>query len=257
MLSTVSNRSNAVPANVAEYSLEEIDAVEALCLKIDEALQNEETTFHYIHNYVIRSIPEDIRFLKPFLQILHINHCYELVVLPSSIGELSSLRWLDVSYNGLLSLPPEIGRLRRLERLHVNNNRIDFLPLELWNLKSLNELCVDSNRLRGMPSGVLGMTLLTELHTNNNAFLSKAEVIAAASENGVLSEVESSGTLVPKLPPHGGDCSNCKGRIPKGLSHVTFHNICSNADVPVLHYCCGERCLNLIRQKFNENKAEV
>ena len=221
-------------------SMEEIDAIESICLSIDTALKNNEQTFHFSQNYIVQTIPPDIKLLRPFLQILHIEHCYELTHLPTAIGELIHLRWLNVSYNKLTELPAEIGKLRNVERLHVNNNMLESIPTEVWNMKALQELRCDSNRLKGLPTGVLSMRNLQEAFLNNNLFLTK-ENIAEPPESGLDG-------VVPPLSQGGGDCSNCRGRILKGLTHVTFHDICKNSQVPVVHYCCSARCLDLLRR---------
>jgi len=221
-------------------SLEEIEAIENLCVAIDTAMQDQQTTFHFCHNYIVRGIPEDIKLLRRYLQILHIDHCYELKALPSALGELVNLRWLNVSYNKLEMLPPEIGKLRFMERLHINNNHLSFLPTELWNLKALQELRCDSNQLKGLPTGVLTMNGLEQAYLNNNAFLTKEDV-ADTQDLGI-------DTVVPPLSGSGGDCSNCRGRILKGLTHITFHEVCGTPSVPIIHYCCSARCLDLLRR---------
>ena len=75
---------------------EEVAAHEELCDKIHEAAEAGATTFNYNHNYTLKRFPNDIKILKPTLQILHIDNCFELTEVPASIGDLTNLRWLNI-----------------------------------------------------------------------------------------------------------------------------------------------------------------
>lgn len=67
--------------------------------------------------------------------------------LPPEIGQLRSLRHLDVSYNQLSDLPPELGMCTPLRQLLLFNNNIQTLPYELGALHFLEILGIHGNPL--------------------------------------------------------------------------------------------------------------
>nr|NGX32323.1 hypothetical protein [Candidatus Anoxychlamydiales bacterium] len=69
----------------------------------------------------------------PELNLSNLNLKY----LPSSIGNLGSLKSLNLSNNKIATLPKEIGNLSNLEHLHLENNQIATLPKEIGNLRNL------------------------------------------------------------------------------------------------------------------------
>ena len=50
-----------------------------------------------------------------------------LYVIPFSIGDMSKLVCLNLSFNKILKLPPQIGNLQLLEALYLQNVRFFFL----------------------------------------------------------------------------------------------------------------------------------
>ncbi|RYP69553.1 hypothetical protein DL771_006068 [Monosporascus sp. 5C6A] len=70
-----------------------------------------------------------------------------LQYLPPQIGQLRSLRHLDVSYNQLSELPPELGMCTPLRQLLLYNNNIQSLPFELGALHFLEMLGIHGNPL--------------------------------------------------------------------------------------------------------------
>jgi Leucine-rich repeat (LRR) protein len=221
---------------------EAISAHEKLCDAIHAAAEAGETTFNYSHNYVLKAFPVDIKLLKPTLQILHIDNCFELTTLPPSIGDLTNLRWLNISYNNLTELPSEIAKLRNLERLHINNNRITALPLEVWALKSLQELHCDSNQLRALPTGILFLRGMRELFINNNPLLADSD-----AEGAEVSE------LFP--PVRYGDCGNCNVRFSKSIMLVSFHAFCGNSSVSFVHHACSPLCEEQLRFRLQHEES--
>ena len=191
-----------------------------LCEDIQDALERNDTAFHFCHNHELKHLPDDIKILKPNLTILHVDNCYQLYSIPNSIGNLSNLTWLNLAYNSIVSLPPDIGKLRNLERLHVNNNRIEELPHEVWNLKRLQELQADTNRIRALPSGVLEMRELQKCFIHNNPLLEPDDVL-----DETLMEQNA-----PKPPP-AGDCDQSRTRFRECFVHVSFHEICGVTQV--------------------------
>ncbi|KAF2616874.1 hypothetical protein F2Q68_00042807, partial [Brassica cretica] len=67
--------------------------------------------------------------------------------IPSEIGCLKSLEYLDLSFNKIKSLPNEISHLTSLMFLKVAHNRLIELPSVLALLQNLESLDVSNNRL--------------------------------------------------------------------------------------------------------------
>eukprot|EP01012_Entosiphon_sulcatum_P048698 TRINITY_DN67214_c0_g1_i1.p1 TRINITY_DN67214_c0_g1~~TRINITY_DN67214_c0_g1_i1.p1 ORF type:complete len:237 (+),score=68.53 TRINITY_DN67214_c0_g1_i1:151-861(+) len=214
---------------------DERPVLEDLCETIRAAAEQGETTFNFSQNHVVSRFPAEIKLMKKTLTVLHVDNNYQLRQLPPSIGDLTHLSWLNVSYNRLAELPPEIGRLHNLTRLHCNNNLLTALPLEVWNLKKLVELQADSNQLKAVPTGVLEMPQLTTLYLDNNPLL-KPEDLA----DGALEE------KAPPPPPVG-DCSLTRQKFTKCFVHMSFHDLCGLTQVPVVHYLATAKALELLK----------
>jgi len=91
---------------------------------------------------------------------------------PAAIGQLTSLKELDLSGNQLTSLPAEIGQLTSLRELHLRENELTSLPAEIWQLTSLTELHLGYNQLTSLPAEIGQLTSLTELALNGNRLTS-------------------------------------------------------------------------------------
>jgi hypothetical protein len=208
----------------------------------DAALEN--ATFNYNHDYELDVLPPAVKALRGVVEILHIDNCFRLQELHPGVGDLSRLRWLNVSYNKLQSLPSEVSRLTRLERLYAANNEIEFLPLEYWALKNLEELRLDNNRLRALPTYVLFLPKLRELLIENNPLLTSTEVDGA--EPAVL------------FPPQRtGDCASCSIRFANSsMCFLSFHDVCGHKAVPIVHYVCSERCKEQLDERLHMYDAE-
>jgi hypothetical protein len=201
----------------------------ALITALHAAEDTQNSTFNFNHNYEIQAIPQEIKILRPFVQILHIDNCFQLRTLSPAIGDLPLLRWLNVSYNQLTELPMEIAKLRYLERLHCNNNAITSLPMEFWALKNLEELRCESNRIRAIPTGLLFLPKLTQVTLENNPLLTPEEVDGAEPT-----------TLLPAVKV--GDCSNCHIRFQTNACFISFHQFGKNKSVPIVHRVATEKC---------------
>jgi len=101
------------------------------------------------------------------LKELWINNI-QLTSLPSSIGNLKNLMYLNASDNQLINLPSSIGKLTKLKKLYLHHNQLVSLPIELGKLKNLTELHIHNNQLTELPSSIGKLKNLTELWMNNN-----------------------------------------------------------------------------------------
>ncbi|KAG0557103.1 hypothetical protein KC19_11G102400 [Ceratodon purpureus] len=114
------------------------------------------------------------------LCVLHLRNCDQLVELPSSIGDLSSLKELDLAWScSLRSLPESIGlKLGNLQVLILSKcYRMRELPESMSNLVQLLELHLDGcMELKRLPSGLGNLKLLKVL---NLGMCESLEVIPA------------------------------------------------------------------------------
>jgi Leucine-rich repeat (LRR) protein len=109
-----------------------------------------------------------------FLRVLDL-HMRNLDLLPSSIGKLKHLRYLDLSSNyDLKKLPNSITRLQNLQTLNLSFCfHLNELPKSIGKLKHLKYLDLSLNRsLKKLPNSI---TKLQNLHTLNLSFCRKLE----------------------------------------------------------------------------------
>ncbi|XP_023229630.1 leucine-rich repeat and calponin homology domain-containing protein 3-like [Centruroides sculpturatus] len=79
--------------------------------------------------------------------------CNELSILPPQIGDLDSLKSLNIRRNQLVELPSEVCELQ-LVKLDISANRITTLPPNLRFMYSLQEFILDCNPLSSPPAFV-------------------------------------------------------------------------------------------------------
>ncbi|MBD3214815.1 MAG: hypothetical protein GF311_19545 [Candidatus Lokiarchaeota archaeon] len=103
--------------------------------------------------------------------------------LPEFLGNLKSLKELDVAYNNLKSLPTSIGNLKNLEILSLSHNRLTQLPNSIGNLAKLRSLDLSANKLKFLPESIKNIETLRNLNLNDNFFDNLPE---ASSRNRIL-----------------------------------------------------------------------
>lgn len=90
--------------------------------------------------------------------------------LPKSIGNLDSLKILNLNYNQLPNLPKEIGRITTLEELLLRKNTITELPKTIGKLMRLQKLDLTRNKLKTLPRSITKLKRLEYLNLNFNNF---------------------------------------------------------------------------------------
>lgn len=86
----------------------------------------------------------------------------------SGIGQLTSLKYLNVSDSPITELPDEIGNLTNLTFLQVEHTQIAALPDSLGQLSNLRQLYVGRNRLTELPDTLDSLTLLRTVRASDN-----------------------------------------------------------------------------------------
>ena len=137
--------------------------------------------------------------------------------IPTEIGKLSRLTYLNLGYNLLTGqIPPEIGNLANLEYLSLHqNNLVGEIPTEIGNLTQLRTLRLGTsnfeatNQLTGsIPKELGNLTNLTSLNLRYNDLTG-----VIPSEFGQLVNLESlnlegNRKLGGQIPPEIGDLTN-------------------------------------------------
>lgn len=106
--------------------------------------------------------------------------------LPSSLGNLSQLKVLELSFNKLSgSLPSELGNLTELEVLALNGNFISgSIPSSIGELHNLKQLHLSSNQLTGtLPPSINKLKELEVFNVFHNELSGKVPVELSKSRN--------------------------------------------------------------------------
>ncbi|KAF7153168.1 hypothetical protein RHSIM_Rhsim01G0104100 [Rhododendron simsii] len=101
------------------------------------------------------------------LKELNLKDCH-LSYLPDEIGNLISLRTLDLAQNNLNTLPDGICNLTCLKRFRLDNNNVSHLPSGIGRLTSLESLNLERNSLCTLPDTIGMLSCLKELFVGNN-----------------------------------------------------------------------------------------
>lgn len=106
--------------------------------------------------------------------------------LPSSLGNLSKLKVLELSFNKISGLlPTELGKLTELEVLALNGNFISgSIPSSIGELHNLKQLHLSSNQLTGsVPVSINTLTELEVFNVFQNELSGKVPVELSKSRN--------------------------------------------------------------------------
>lgn len=114
---------------------------------------------------------------------MNTNH---LKTLPESIGQLESLKTLDLYMNKLKTLPETVGNLQSIQTLYLSVNQLKTLPKSIGNLKSLKKLELKRNSLKYIPDSISELASLQILDLSENNLLNLPESIGSLKSLKVL-----------------------------------------------------------------------
>ncbi|XP_072905153.1 leucine-rich repeat and calponin homology domain-containing protein 4-like isoform X1 [Hemitrygon akajei] len=140
--------SDVIQADLSKNRLSEVP--DEVCLYVSLELLN-------LYHNCVRTIPSSITNLQS-LTYLNVSRC-QLCALPAYLCCLP-LKVLIASNNKLSSLPTDIGCFRQLRELDVSCNEIQRLPPEIGNLESLRDLNVRRNQLDQLPEEIAELPLV-------------------------------------------------------------------------------------------------
>ncbi|CAH8847844.1 unnamed protein product [Trichobilharzia szidati] len=112
-------------------------------------------------------IVDEIKYLK-HLSVLVVSRNLIRQDLPSSIGELTKLVKLDLSFNHITFLPDSIGQCTSLRDLNLQHNQLTKLPDSIGNLVNLCRLSIKYNQLVEIPASLANCVKLDEFNVENN-----------------------------------------------------------------------------------------
>ncbi|CAA0809801.1 Probable LRR receptor-like serine/threonine-protein kinase [Striga hermonthica] len=127
------------------------------------------------------------------------------------LGNLTFLRYLDISYNTFAGpIPSELSRLSRLRSIYLSSNNLTgSIPQELSRLQGLQMLFLDNNQLTGsIPRGIFSLPSIRMMRISNN-YLS-----------GVLPSDDMCNNL-PNLTKLSVSFNQLEGRIPPNIGNCT------------------------------------
>jgi internalin A len=125
--------------------------------------------------------------------------------LPDSIGNLTSLTFLDLRNNQLNALPDSIGNLTSLIFLDLRNNKLNTLPDSIVNLTNLTFLYLSSNQLNALPDSIVNLTSLTFLYLSSNQLNALPELLGNLTN---LTYLDLSSNQLNALPELLGNLTN-------------------------------------------------
>ena len=178
----------------------------------------------------IENIPESMNFLINIKE-LDVSgdffHTSSIVVIPDSIGDLMSLKSLNLSFSQVSSLPESIGNLSSLQNLDLSSTRISSLPETIGNLTSLQSLSLSLTKISSLPESIGNLTSLQSLSLSLTKISSLSESIGNLPSLQIL---DLSYTQIRSLPESIGNLpslqslnlSNTKiSFLPKSIWNLT------------------------------------
>ena len=157
-------------------------------------------TFSCYKNEVTK-IPSEIGQLTK-LKYLDLCKAFSLSTIPPEIGKLKELRMIRLCLTQVTSIPKEIGTLENLEILWLGNNRITEIPKEIGNLKKLVDLDISSNNFKSIPDEICRLTQLIKLKITHCGLESLPENIGNLKNLMVLNLNNNNLKYLPKSIAH-------------------------------------------------------
>jgi internalin A len=105
-----------------------------------------------------------------------------LTKLPKELGELESLRTLQLCYNHFEKVPIVVNKLTNLRELDLSANHLQELPTWIGELKKLSALRLSSNQLSGLPDSLASLNRLTRLYVSENNLTVLPDTLFALTE---------------------------------------------------------------------------
>ncbi len=125
-------------------------------------------------------LPESLGKLTQ-LQSLNLSF-NQLTVLPEWLGQLTQLWSLDLTGNRLTALPESLGQLTQLLSLNLANNQLTLLPESLGELTQLDLLYLPDNQLTALPESLGQLARLQWLDLSHNLLAALPESLGRLAQ---------------------------------------------------------------------------
>ena len=102
-------------------------------------------------NGLAGALPPSLGDLGPSLTSLGLDD-NAITSVPTELGALMGLKFLDLTDNAITSVPTELGALTGLKFLDLTDNAITSVPTEFGALTGLVGLSLEDNQLTGVPT---------------------------------------------------------------------------------------------------------
>ena len=129
----------------------------------------------------------------------------QLKSIPSEIGKLKRLQYLELSENMLETLPEEIAGCTSLTDLHLAQNSIEYIPSSIGQLANLNILKLEQNQLVVLTASIGTCTQLTELILTENLL---SEIPASVGNLRLLTNLNVDRNRLNYLPDDICECES-------------------------------------------------
>ena len=150
-----------------------------------------------LHRCYLRYLPDNIKNLNN-LQVLSLQF-NDFRTLNENLGELISLKYLDIGSNGKLrELPKSIGELKCLQYLNISPNGLNKLRNELSGCHQLKSIVANAGRIKTLPENMGGLVNLKYINLASNKITSLPETLGEMSSLEHLSLGSNDIKVIPK-----------------------------------------------------------
>ena len=127
--------------------------------------------------------------------------------LPESIGRLTALQTLEISYTQITQLPESIDRLTALEYLDLSDTQITKLPESIGRLTALKELSLGGEKITELPESIGNLSSLEGLDLTGSSITKLPDSLSKLNK---LESLSLHHTRLTELPEWIGDLPNLK-----------------------------------------------
>ena len=121
------------------------------------------------------------------IDYMNCNHenAETLYILPSVIGQMTSLQALYLQENQLQLLPTQFVNLRSLAILSLTQNRLRFFPMQIASLSNLRTLHLSENAITTLPKELASLAGLEELTLDGNPLMFIPDEVLSSDIAGI------------------------------------------------------------------------
>ncbi|KAK9276464.1 hypothetical protein L1049_005997 [Liquidambar formosana] len=142
------------------------------------------------------------------LEKLILENCVRLVKVHKSVGDLTSLLYLNLkNCSNLVEFPTDVSGLKHLENLNLSGClKLKELPEDMGSMKSLRELLVDDTAIVNLPDSIFRLKKLESLSLRNCRSLKQLPVCIGKLCS--LRELYLDGSALEEIPDSVGSLTN-------------------------------------------------